>query len=533
MAAASTLARARQALDGGRRARIVGRATLMAARADDAQQLRFAVEDALNTADFGDAGRLVLVRRLRLCNLPPRASPALVARALETAWRALALRAVPAAHASAPQADAVFFASPFDARLAWLARVAEGGAPGAWFWATALPELTAAGTAPPAAAIAAVIDALLQQHGGPAVAAALRHWPEAAAVALVRAMPATTRRQLLPALTASLPDSPRLSPAPAGTRAPTAGVASHWQAAVAQRLATLTPLDEATATLLAAWWLAPLLGRLPTLHEVRATVGLAIRSGGSTLRPPAGGSGASPEAPPVAARTTLPSAQASTGACRLTGHDVAAASPRAGDVAPRTPSPTWSMESGLAPQPRPAAPRGPARKATEPGWPWLADAAFTRCGGLMLVLNVLAALRIPRWLEGLPAGERHGFVIALLRGCLVCAEVAQDDPQRAWLDAEAEADVAERHPGLRLWTLRLRRTLRRHARMDLAELVRRRAWVSATPTHIDVIYALDQVDLRLRRLGLDADPGWVPWLGRIVSFHFIDAHLLPTEDGHG
>jgi hypothetical protein len=32
---------------------------------------------------------------------------------------------------------------------------------------------------------------------------------------------------------------------------------------------------------------------------------------------------------------------------------------------------------------------------------------------------------------------------------------------------------------------------------------------------------LEAADLRLRRAGLDSDPGWVPWFGRIVSFHFV------------
>jgi len=40
-------------------------------------------------------------------------------------------------------------------------------------------------------------------------------------------------------------------------------------------------------------------------------------------------------------------------------------------------------------------------------------------------------------------------------------------------------------------------------------------------THLDVVFGLDQVDLRFRRLGLDLDPGWMPGLGRVVSFHFV------------
>jgi hypothetical protein len=64
--------------------------------------------------------------------------------------------------------------------------------------------------------------------------------------------------------------------------------------------------------------------------------------------------------------------------------------------------------------------------------------------------------------------------------------------------------------------------------MDLHELVARTAWASSSATHIDLVFALEQVDLRIRRLGLDSDPGWVPWLGRIVSFHFVTSDCLPA-----
>ena len=41
-------------------------------------------------------------------------------------------------------------------------------------------------------------------------------------------------------------------------------------------------------------------------------------------------------------------------------------------------------------------------------------------------------------------------------------------------------------------------------------------------THVDVLLVLDQADVRVRAIGLDQDPGWVPALGRIVLFHFED-----------
>lgn len=70
------------------------------------------------------------------------------------------------------------------------------------------------------------------------------------------------------------------------------------------------------------------------------------------------------------------------------------------------------------------------------------------------------------------------------------------------------------------WLTACRRWTRRTARLGLADLVHRPALLSATTTHVDVTLDLSHTDLRLRRTGLDLDPGWVPWLGRVVSFHY-------------
>jgi len=44
--------------------------------------------------------------------------------------------------------------------------------------------------------------------------------------------------------------------------------------------------------------------------------------------------------------------------------------------------------------------------------------------------------------------------------------------------------------------------------------------VRATETHLDLELATTRVDLAVRLAGLDFDPGWVSWLGRVVSFHY-------------
>lgn len=62
--------------------------------------------------------------------------------------------------------------------------------------------------------------------------------------------------------------------------------------------------------------------------------------------------------------------------------------------------------------------------------------------------------------------------------------------------------------------------LRRHGRLSLRALIQRPGRVVLTATHWDVIFDLNQIDLRLRRVALDTDPGWVGWLGRVVQFHY-------------
>lgn len=53
------------------------------------------------------------------------------------------------------------------------------------------------------------------------------------------------------------------------------------------------------------------------------------------------------------------------------------------------------------------------------------------------------------------------------------------------------------------------------------KLTARPGTISLTRTHIDVTLDLADVDLDVRRAALDVDPGWVSFLGRIVSFHYL------------
>jgi len=70
------------------------------------------------------------------------------------------------------------------------------------------------------------------------------------------------------------------------------------------------------------------------------------------------------------------------------------------------------------------------------------------------------------------------------------------------------------------WLTAMRRWCRRYARIGLRDLVCRPGRISATRTHIDTVFDHRQADIRVRKSGLDVDPGWVPWFGRVISFHY-------------
>ncbi len=478
-------------------ARLVRRARLAPAHVGGGPALRWALEDALRTADFQDCGRLLLVRRLRLHGLPPQASPAQLARALEQAWRELAAQALPASHPQAGAAPAVFFNSRFEARLAWLQGLADcggtpgqaAGAEGEWYWRAALPELAALPATAAASSSAPVLRVLLHEQEA-ALVQALRRWTDAALLRL--------DSQLTPAL------AERLLSAVDRTLTAAAAARVETQDGSARLGPRVTPASRRR-------W-PPWLQRLRQAWPEPPTEQIAAALPSGAARP------AATEAGPAGA--------------------LCSASDRAGGIAAplsaqereaQRPEPPMKTD-GTTPRRLSTPPLAPAvpdaRRHQGAALPWLAEASFTAQGGLLLLLNLLQTLGYERQAPAAP-----GCVDALFLSLLgACEPDGQRDAQRALFDTRH----AGSHPRLtRLWTLRLRRALRGHARMDLAELLQRPAWVGASPTHIDVIFALDSVDLRLRRLGLDSDPGWLPWFGRIVAFHFLGAELLPPESGHG
>ncbi|MDB5801322.1 MAG: hypothetical protein JWL63_2261 [Rhodocyclales bacterium] len=183
--------------------------------------------------------------------------------------------------------------------------------------------------------------------------------------------------------------------------------------------------------------------------------------------------------------------------------------------------------------------------------PYLAPSA---CAGLFFLLPVLQRLGLLAWAGDDRAGEfaRRALVAALSR-----LHAGADDPAWAlmppvesdrntqaiptpaptsWADAllsapRTSAQGDRLHTALsqapdagsqaEVWLIAARRWLRRAGGIGLASLVLRPGRVSTTPTHIDIHFRLNDMDIRVRRLGLDIDPGWLPWFGRVLSFHYV------------
>jgi hypothetical protein len=76
------------------------------------------------------------------------------------------------------------------------------------------------------------------------------------------------------------------------------------------------------------------------------------------------------------------------------------------------------------------------------------------------------------------------------------------------------------------WVAATHRYCSERLRIDLQTLVCREGLVVVTPTHLDLLQPLAAVDLTVRRHALDSDPGWLPWLGRVVSFRYLDESEL-------
>ena len=232
--------------------------------------------------------------------------------------------------------------------------------------------------------------------------------------------------------------------------------------------------------------------------------------------------------------------------------------PRSGALAEATTRPGATSES-----PDPAAGRGirtsadpvadgPARLASEeaddgPGGPAPAEETDragpgppglpTGWGGLLFLLNLAPAAGLPHAVLADPDLGGRSLPWLLQAVAVTLLPVPGDDPALAafaglgpaepspWL-AGLPATAGERRAVGRLaerWAQAAASALGRPASEGAATvrtLAARRGTVVFAPAWIEVVLALDEVDVDVRVAGLDLDPGWVPWLGCVLRFRY-------------
>lgn len=523
-------------------------------RADSALAVRRVLpglEDALRTATLPDAGgRLLLVRRLALGRIAADAASASLALTLERAVATARIDCVPATDPAAAAASAVWFRDALDAHVALALRVLEGPPPNEWFWRLAVPAWAPArrreaGLTALAASLAALPEAAAAQPAWIAALVARGH-----RAALVEALGVAELTRWLAVSDADRESPPRAlatdvmqTHARVDEKLPTAR--DQPQAALPARLPMIDPTSTGAASATPERALSP-------PREPRATPE-------QTLPPPRAGYDAPARAAEAATLSTaapLPRADGPSSAPAVVARlgDPLSTPPQhqsvlaaAATEAPAAKSVAATPEAAFAPLP--ADHTSPADPI-----PATADTPFdglpTEAGGIAFVLPMLAGLGYPQWLAAHPAFAAADIARGVLAHLLRRLRVHPADP--AWAivasqprgpDAVAPCAAApswsalalrgDRHPLhvavdtpigsaelVELWARAVHRALRRHARIGLADLVRRPALLQSTPTHIDLRFDLRLVDLRIRRAGLDLDPGWLPWFGRVIGFHY-------------
>lgn len=519
--------------------RTVRRLRLSAQDAADVRRVLPTIEDAMRCASLGDDGaRLIVVRWLALGRIASGMSSQALSRHIEQRLAHSGVVIVPADDGSAPaDASAVSFASALQARIAWAQRAVRGQPCDAWYWALALPELAQAGS---------THDALAR------VAATIAAWPEARAAwplwcaAVVSAGGATrlatalskAQGEALAARAGVLRPAAREVDGGEGG-ASGAGVApgrvpaSH--AALNLASPALLPRGQGTANALPLPpWLIDTLVAAPAMSRaMRSPVAdLASRQGGPSRAASIASMQSEDDAQHRDNNAVAPNRDRDT-VCPFTP-------PR---HASDTPHPRSSPDTAQRPLRSTRPPPETAHPYRDP----------TACGGLLFLLPVLVRLGLPQWLAAAASAHHLDFVPRVLGQALHRLRAPADDiawslatsrgPARAlpvtapprWHDPLLRAPCATAHaPTLpdvlagaadldaqaAVWLTATRRWLRRAGGLGLASLVQRPAQLACTPTHVDVHFALSATDLRVRRCGLDLDPGWLPWYGRVVGFHY-------------
>jgi hypothetical protein len=456
------------------------------------------LEDALHTASLPEGSRLLLIRHLEVGQIRPRQSSATLSLTIEQQIRRLS--PVPASDPAAATATAVYFEDALEPYILLCQQVALSQHPHAWFWQAAVPQWNLHQSAPEtyrqillhlaqqpqgAIAVAQLLDHLHQHRAAFPILSALQ--PQDAVTLLACQFSAQSTSISPTHATSSFVVAPAIIPLLPllETWLPVWGaedVRSHWL--------TLTILIHANSTRLLSADL-PLqcqalieqIAAFPSAHSPSAS----LSPGFSQNLPPASSLGFS-----------------------------STSSPR---ILP-TPSPNFPAQHSPPPAQQFCipAPHFPAR-------PSLSDWCFTPYSGFFFTVPLLERLRLPQFLCANPSLIEAHFPTHLFLALSQRLGISLEDPIYQSLILPHQSQLLPLPPpsppqSPYLWLRLMSHWCRCYLGLSLSTLVTRPGELRTTPTHLDVRFSLDHSDIRIRRTGLDLNPGWVPWLGRVITFHY-------------
>lgn len=496
------------------------------------------IEDALRTASFPDEGsaRLLLVRSLAI-RIAADSSPSTVAMRLEAKVCELGSVAVYADLPSAAAAPAVYFHDQLDAHIAMALKLARDEKLDAWFWRLVVPGFTpamsrdealrivlttvmASGTGP--AAVLALVRRLVHDAAIDPLLESLRHNDGPALMrafgwTLAPAPVSTTEAQPLPAENPS-PEIARIAVLWL-TRWGPGDARMSWLACVLQSIARPYLLTHPDLPAKAMAWAVATLSQPPTGRITTASADASLNSGDPPARRPAL---RFDDDVVVSPSQTLYSsqgkdAQPNTG---LENRPGAGSEPvvRAEVERERFRD---NSDSRVLPD-RAVAGDYPVEDESSPR----ATHPFTARAGLFFLVPILDRLGIGQWLIEHPATLAGHIPALILQNVVERLGTSTADPIVTALndlhglqpdgirECRIDATVSQ-------WVGRVRHYARRTARIGMRSLVCRPGRIVFTQTHLDVIFRLDSADIRIRRAGFDLDPGWTPWMGRVIRFHYL------------
>jgi hypothetical protein len=197
-----------------------------------------------------------------------------------------------------------------------------------------------------------------------------------------------------------------------------------------------------------------------------------------------------------------------TGARRTPNEDAAAGS-HAPESAPALPM----RQERRSDAPRRTAPHRDA----DPG---IGTGVYTRWAGLLFLPALLERSGRASAFAAFGPDDAESAAATLLALAIQWLRIDEADPLPGALAPLLER-ASPLHRAFALAELRAAREWSvRALRLPLSRIARRRGRVIATATRVDAVFPLADADLRLRRAGIDVDPGWLPWLGWSLHFRF-------------